>query len=141
MESSRCLDILLVEDQKADVRLLQEALAMEAFPHRLHVEPDGAPALVQLRGMDKHELPDLILLDLGLPRVTGHEFLNEIKHDPELRRLPVIVLSGSKAEIDQRMSWLLRANAFWEKPTGMEGWQDLARYLATIFRQGPDEEE
>jgi len=107
--NGRPIDILLVEDNPADARLAQEALRDTGGPHALHHVQRGDEALTYLRRAGGHEAasrPDLILLDLNLPGMGGHDVLAALKSDPELRRIPVIVLSSSQADQDVlRRGW------------------------------------
>ncbi|TJY60883.1 response regulator [Sinimarinibacterium sp. CAU 1509] len=114
--------ILLVEDNPADLRLTQEVLRMAAFPHQLMVARDGEQALHMLHrrsGYEEGLLPDLILLDLNLPRLDGREVLREIKNDSQLRRIPVMVLSTSKAERDVQACYDAHANCYVAKPVDL----------------------
>src|SRR5437763_382659 len=100
---SRLIEILLVEDNPADVRLTQEAMRESKLLNRLNVARDGAEALAYLRGEGQYAgrtRPDLILLDLNLPKVDGREVLVEIKNDENLKSIPVIVLTTSEADED-----------------------------------------
>ena len=108
------LDILIVEDNPGDVRLVREALKACASSHRLQVARDGEEALAMLRRQPPHQgssRPNLVLLDLNLPRMDGRELLAQLKHDPELRRIPVVVLTTSGAERDVQSSQRLRGEA------------------------------
>jgi two-component system, chemotaxis family, response regulator Rcp1 len=121
--------ILLVEDNPGDVRLMREALKMQAAETRLAVAEDGEQAVRFLRRLDPfHDAPrpDLIFLDLNLPRRDGREVLAEIKNDQLLRRIPVIVLTTSEAERDVQRMYDLHANCYIRKPP------DLDRYLEVI---------
>lgn len=111
--------ILLVEDNPGDVRLTREAFREGQIENDLHVVHDGAAALEYLQGEGEYEdepRPDLILLDLNLPRMSGDEVLEQIKSDPGLCSIPVIVLTGSRAEEDILRSYELQANAYLTKP-------------------------
>ena len=125
----RPIDILLVEDSPADVRLTREALKEARVLNALHVVPDGMAALAFLRQQDPYAAsprPDLILLDLNLPKKDGREVLAEIKQDNSLKRIPVVVLTTSRAEEDIVRSYDLHANAYVTKPV------DLAQFLKVI---------
>jgi two-component system, chemotaxis family, response regulator Rcp1 len=116
-------DILLVEDNPGDVRLLQEALAVTQIPHRLHVVSNGDEALeyVYCRGeFEDAPQPDLVLLDLNLPQTDGHEVLNEVKSDTQRSRIPIIVLSSSDEQEDIRRAYAAGANAYLTKPVDPE---------------------
>ena len=111
------LHILLVEDSAADVRLTREALDESSHPYTLSVAADGVRAMEYLRNVKQgHERPDIILLDWNLPRMDGQEVLREIKADPELRMIPVVVLTTSRAQDDIARAYELQANCFISKP-------------------------
>src|SRR6266568_1801359 len=122
--SGRTLRALLVEDNRGDINLIQHALKDVAVKVDLHVEEDGVKALDFLRRTGKDadgRLPDFILLDLKLPRKTGLEVLSEIKREPELRQIPVVVLTSSNAVTDVMRAYELQAAAYFVKPvTGLE---------------------
>lgn len=112
-------DILLVEDNPGDVRLTREAFEDGGIDNTLHVATDGVEALDFLHRRGEYEdapRPDIVLLDLNLPRKDGDEVLDEIRDDPTLERIPVIILTSSRAEEDVARSYDLRANAFLTKP-------------------------
>lgn len=120
---SKPIEILLVEDNPGDVRLTQEALRNGKIRNHMFVVQDGDEALEYLHhdGSYIHSaLPDLILLDLNLPKQNGFEVLEEIKHDPDLLRIPVVVLTTSLAEQDIMQSYDLHANAYVSKPMDLE---------------------
>ena len=122
-------DILLVEDNPADVRLTMEALKEGKFQTRMRVARDGVEAMSILRREGPHAdhpRPGLVLLDLNLPLKDGREVLAEIKQDADLHRIPVVVLTSSKAEQDILRAYDLRANCFITKPV------DLDRFLAVV---------
>ena len=123
MSSLKPIEILLVEDNAADVRLTEEALREGKVRNNLHVARDGMEALEFLRRQGKHAKatrPDLILLDLNLPRRDGREVLAEIKDDPALKMIPVVVLTTSSAEADILKSYKLHANCYITKPVDLE---------------------
>ncbi len=130
MSDGRLINILLVEDNPADVRLTQEALKEAAnATTRLHVASDGVEALAFLRRQDGHAAaprPALILLDLNLPRVDGRQVLAEVKSDPDLRRIPVVVLTTSPAEEDILHAYDRHVNSYIRKPV------DLDRFLEVL---------
>jgi chemotaxis family two-component system response regulator Rcp1 len=116
---ARPVDILLVEDNPGDVRLTQEAFREGKVRNRLSVVGDGVEVMSFLRRQKGHEKaprPDLILLDLNLPRKDGREVLAELKDDPDLKRIPVVVLTTSKAEEDVLRTYNLHANCYITKP-------------------------
>jgi len=126
------VDILLVEDSPADVRLTQEALREARVMNTLHVARDGVAALAFLRRQGPHAAcprPHLILLDLNLPKKDGREVLAEIKQDHDLKRIPVVVLTTSKAEEDILRSYDLHANAYVTKPVDLTRFFDVIRAL------------
>ena len=117
------IEILLVEDNPGDARLTREALRDAKVRNNLHVVLDGVEALAFLRRQGKHAAvpkPDLILLDLNLPKKDGREVLEEIKQDDQLRHIPIVILTTSQAEKDIIESYRLRANAFVTKPVDLE---------------------
>ena len=125
----RLIDILLVDDNPADVRLTVEALKEGKVRNILHVAKDGVEAMAFLRkegAFAKVPRPHLILLDLNMPRKDGHEVLQELKTDPRLNTIPVVVLTTSSAELDVLNSYKLRANCFVTKPV------DLEQFIAAI---------
>jgi two-component system, chemotaxis family, response regulator Rcp1 len=124
------LEILLVEDNPADVRLTMEALKDARVPNRLHVARDGIEAIRMLRdGTSQVPRPDLILLDLNLPRKDGREVLSEVKKDDTLRHIPVVILTTSQAEQDVLQSYRLGANAFVTKPAEIDRFFEVIRSL------------
>ncbi|MBA3531017.1 MAG: response regulator [Ardenticatenales bacterium] len=123
------MDILLVEDNAGDVRLIQEAFQEAQMRTTLHLAADGERALAFLRqepGYEAATRPDLILLDLNLPRMDGTEVLAQIKADPHLKRIPVVVLTTSQAREDILKSYDLHANCYITKPA------DLSQFLQVV---------
>lgn len=117
------IEILLIEDNPGDVRLTKEALKDAKVRNNLHVAMDGVEALAFLRKQGKYAAvprPDLILLDLNLPKKNGSEVLEEIKRDDGLQHIPVVILTTSQAEQDILESYRLHANAFVTKPVDLE---------------------
>jgi CheY-like chemotaxis protein len=117
------VEILLVEDNPGDARLTRDAFAHSAVPNTLHHARDGEEALAFLRREPPFTAvptPDLILLDLNLPRRDGREVLGDIKADPALKHIPVVVLTSSQAEEDILRSYRLHANCFITKPVDFE---------------------
>ena len=117
------VEILLVEDNPGDVRLTKEALKEGKVYNNLHWAKDGVEAMEFLRRQGKHAnapRPDIILLDLNLPKKDGREVLVEIKRDNELRLIPVVVLTTSKAEEDVLKSYELNANCYVTKPVDLD---------------------
>jgi chemotaxis family two-component system response regulator Rcp1 len=122
-KNTNVIDILLVEDNPGDVRLTREALLEGKVLNSLHVVGDGIEALRFLRHAGPYARsphPDIILLDLNLPRMDGREVLAEIKSDPNLRRIPVVILTTSKSEEDIIKSYDLHANCFITKPVDLD---------------------
>ena len=130
------IEILLVEDNPADVRLTVEALKDARVANRLHVARDGVEAINMLKDESGAvPRPDLILLDLNLPRKDGREVLQEIKQDERLRHIPVVVLSTSQAEQDIAQSYRLRANAFVTKPVEIDHFFEVVRSMEHFWLQ------
>jgi CheY-like chemotaxis protein len=134
--STQSIEILLVEDNPGDVRLTQEALRDGKLHTRLSVVRDGEEALAFLRRQGPHAAaprPDLILLDLNLPRMSGQEVLSEIKNDEHLRRIPVVVLTSSQAEQDILTSYDLNANCYITKPVDLEQFIRVVRSIEDFW--------
>lgn len=128
----RAIDILMVEDSPTDVDLLKEAMEETKIRNTIHVVSDGVEAMQYLQGkMDSVDgfLPDLILLDLNLPRKDGREVLTEIKNDPRLRSIPVVVLTSSKAQEDIAKSYNLYANCYIIKPLDMDRFVEIVKQI------------
>lgn len=120
--ASAPIEILLVEDNPADVRLTLGALKDAKVRNHLHVAMDGVEAMALLKGTGERRipLPDLILLDINLPKKDGGEVLDEIKQDDRLRHIPVVILTTSQSKLDIMRSYHLRANAFITKPVDVD---------------------
>src|SRR4051794_28214029 len=130
--SVKPIEILLVEDSPADVDLTREALEDAKVHNNLNVVNDGVEALAFLRREGVHAAaprPDLILLDLNLPKKDGREVLAEIKADPILRRIPVVILTTSQAEQDILKSYDLHANCYISKPVDLDAFVDVVRSI------------
>jgi len=130
------LGVLLVEDDPGDVLIAEEALRISKLESRLTVVPDGIEALRYLRkedGYESAERPDLILLDLNLPRKSGHEVLAEVKSDPALRKIPVVVLTTSGAIEDVELSYDLHANVFVTKPVDFDHFTAVVKQIDDFF--------
>lgn len=124
--------ILLVEDNPGDVRLTREALRDAKMLNELHVVADGVEALAFLRREPPHTAaprPDLILLDLNLPKMDGREVLSAIKSSPDLRSIPVVVLTSSGAEEDVARSYDLHANCYVRKPVELQSFLNVVRTI------------
>ena len=122
------MNILLVEDNPADMRLVREAMTECGAPAALHWVADGDAALDFLHRTGAHReapVPDLVLLDLNLPGIGGKEVLAEIKRDPELRSIPVIVLTSSAARQDVLDTYRAHGNAYMVKPADFEDYLEL----------------
>jgi CheY-like chemotaxis protein len=128
---SQPIVVLLVEDDAGDVVLIQEAFEHNKVRNRLHVVGDGVEAMEFLR--NGGERPDLILLDLNLPRKDGREVLAEVKGDAVLRSIPVVVLTTSKAEEDILRSYDLHANAYVTKPVDFNRFIEVVRQIDEFF--------
>ena len=129
-ESGAPIRILMVEDNPGDVELTREALTEARVRNNLIVAEDGEEGLSILRREGPYEggqTPDFVLLDLNLPTIDGREVLAEIKCDPELRRIPVIILSSSQDEEDILQTYDLRANAYVVKPVGLDEFIEVIR--------------
>ena len=127
--NGRSVEILLVEDSPGDVRLTKEALREGKVRNNLHVATDGVEALAFLRREGRYGAvprPDVILLDLNLPKKDGREVLAEIKEDDDLRRIPVVILTTSQDERDVLRAYDLHANCYITKPV------DLDQFIAVI---------
>ncbi len=123
MEGTEMIDILLVEDNPGDVRLTQEAFKEGRLRNQLHVVMDGEAAMQYLNQQGEYTgvpRPDLILLDLNLPKMNGREVLSAIKNDPDLKRIPVVVLTTSQDETDITESYRQFASSYIVKPVSME---------------------
>ena len=130
------IDILLVEDNPADVRLTQEALKEEKILNSLHVVGDGVEAMAFLRKEGpyaKSPRPDLILLDLNLPKKDGREVLKEVKSDPGLMAIPIVVLTISKAEEDVLKAYNLHANCYITKPVDLSQFLKVAKSVQDFW--------
>jgi CheY-like chemotaxis protein len=130
------VSVLLVEDDPGDVMLVREAFAEDKVGNKLSVVGDGVEAMQFIRGEGEYaasERPDLVLLDLNLPRKSGAEVLAEIKGDPELYTIPVVVLTTSQAEEDVLRSYEMHANAFVTKPVDFARFGEIVRQIDDFF--------
>jgi len=135
-DEARPIQILLVEDDPGDVLITKEALEHSKVANTLFCVANGEEALAFLRQQGEHAdagVPDLILLDLNLPRLDGREVLAQIKADPELRRIPVVVLTTSQAEEDVLKSYDLHANAYVTKPVDFGQFVNVVRQVDEFF--------
>ncbi len=143
-EPGRPVEILLVEDSPGDVRLTQENFRDSKIRNNLWVVNDGEEAMDFLRRQGKYVSavrPNLIVLDLNLPKIDGHEVLAQIKADEELKRIPVVILTNSKAEEDVLRTYNLHANCYITKPLGLEQFtkvvQSIEDFWLTMVRLPP----
>ena len=130
------IEVLLVEDDPGDVLMTQEAFEEHKVGNRLTVVPDGAEALAYLRQEGQYAdavRPDLVLLDLNLPRRDGREVLEEIKKDSDLCQIPVVVLTTSQADEDILRSYQLHANAYVTKPVDFDRFIEVVRQIDDFF--------
>jgi len=133
---ARPIDLLLVEDNPGDVRLMTETFREGKIHNRLFVVEDGVEALAFLRHEGKYDSaprPDLILLDLSLPRKGGQEVLVEIKQDPDLRRIPVVVVTSSEAEKDIVEAYDNYVNCYLTKPVDLEQFMSVVRSVEEFW--------
>jgi CheY-like chemotaxis protein len=130
------IEVLLVEDDPGDVLLIQEAFADNKLLNNLNIVNDGEQALAYLRREGEYagaRRPDLVLLDLNLPRKDGREVLQEVKTDESLRTIPVVVLTTSEAEEDVLRSYQLHANAYVPKPVDFDRFVSIVRQIDDFF--------
>ena len=136
MQITRPIDILLVEDNPADARLTREAFKEGKVQNQLHVVPDGVEALAYLRRQGEYRearRPDLILLDLNLPRMDGREVLREVKGDEHLKTIPIVVLTTSAADQDVARSYGLHANSYVTKPVDLDKFIEVVRSIEDFW--------
>jgi CheY-like chemotaxis protein len=136
VEPALPIEVLLVEDDPGDVLMTQEAFEEHKVRNKLNVVSDGQEALAYLRREGQYAdalRPDLILLDLNLPKVDGREVLAKIKDDADLRRIPVVVLTTSQADEDILRSYSLHANAYVTKPVDFERFIAVVRQIDEFF--------
>ncbi len=129
LNNTKPINILLVEDNPGDVRLTREAFKEGKIKNELNVVMDGEEAIYYLKKIDKYQnatTPDIILLDLNLPKKDGREVLTEIKNDPELKCIPVIILTTSSAQNDILNTYLRHANCYIMKPV------DFTQFITVI---------
>jgi len=130
------IEVLLVEDSPGDVRLTREAFKDAKVHINLYVVSDGAEAMAFLKREDKHAnapRPDLILLDLNLPKKDGREVLAEIKESPTLRSIPVVILTTSESDEDVLRSYHLHANCYITKPVGLDGFLKVVQSIDNFW--------
>jgi two-component system, chemotaxis family, response regulator Rcp1 len=132
----KLIEILLVEDNPGDVRLTREALKEEKICNKLHVACDGEEAMAFLRrqnGFADAPRPDIILLDLNLPKKDGREVLAEIKQDPQLRSIPVVILTTSEAHDDIAKAYDLHSNCYISKPVDLQKFMEIVKRVETFW--------
>jgi two-component system, chemotaxis family, response regulator Rcp1 len=135
-EGCRPIEILMVEDNPGDVRLTVEALKEGKVRNNFHTVEDGVEAMAFLRRQGAYTdapRPDLVLLDLNLPKKNGREVLAEIKEDPELRRIPVVILTASEAEQDVVKSYNLHANCYITKPVDLDQFLEVVQSIENFW--------
>ena len=135
-KSGRPIEILLVEDNPGDVRLTREAFKKGKVLNNLHVVNDGVEAIVFLRREGKYASavrPDIILLDLNLPKKDGREVLAEIKDDPDLKRIPVVILTVSGVEEDIIKTYNLHANCYITKPVDLDRFFEVVKAIEDFW--------
>lgn len=130
--AERAVRLLLVEDNPGDVQLTREAFREVALPNTLDVARDGAEALQRLRD-PACELPDLIVLDLNLPRISGRELLKQLKSDPKFSRIPIVILTTSDADEDIRDCYENHANCYICKPIDLDEFFDAIHLIARYW--------
>jgi len=133
---TEALEVLLVEDSPGDVRLTREAFKDAKVHIHLHVASDGTEAMAFLKREGEHAdapRPDLILLDLNLPKKDGREVLAEIKESPTLKSIPVVILTTSASEADILRSYELHANCYITKPVGLDGFLEVVRSIDNFW--------
>jgi CheY-like chemotaxis protein len=138
MQNIKPVEILLVEDNPGDIRLTREALRDNKIRNNLSVARDGVEAIAFLRRAGQYAdapRPDIILLDLNLPRRDGREVLEEIKQDDDLKRIPVVVLTTSSDEADVLTSYNLHANCFISKPVDLERFIHIVKSIEGFWFQ------
>jgi len=131
-EDGMPIEVLLVEDSPGDVRLTREAFRDANPSIHLHVASDGVEAMAFLRREGSHlnaPRPDLILLDLNLPRMDGREVLVHIKEDPNLKTIPTVILTTSESEVDIVKSYQLQANCYLSKPVQLDAFDSLVKSI------------
>jgi two-component system response regulator len=136
LDNSKQIEVLLVEDNPGDVLLTQIALKDSKLLNKLNVVGDGIEAMLFLKKEGKYAdmpTPDLILLDLNLPKKNGREVLTEIKNDPSLQHIPVAILSSSKNEEEILKTYKLHANCYISKPVDLDGFSKIVRAIENFW--------
>jgi chemotaxis family two-component system response regulator Rcp1 len=130
------IEILMVEDNPGDVRLMQECFRDAGTPVRLHLAADGVEAMTFLSREGEHQnapVPDLILLDLNLPKLDGREVLVRVKEDEQLKAIPIIILTTSDAQADIVKSYQLHANCYVNKPVQLDAFESLVQSISDFW--------
>lgn len=130
------IKIFLVEDNEGDIVLIQEALEETKLLHELDIARDGEEALIMLKDLINNEpknLPDIIILDINLPKISGHEVLSEIKTNPLLRKIPVIIMTTSSSENDIANAYDLHANCYVIKSMDIEEFMNVIRKIENFW--------
>lgn len=136
MLTTRPIEILLVEDNPGDAELILDELSEKKLRNRVHLAEDGQEALDFFNKTGKFKerpTPDIVLLDLNLPKVSGHEVLSFIKNSEEFRRIPVIVLTSSEADADILKSYDLQANSYIQKPVDLDKFLTIVRAIENFW--------
>ena len=136
MNDDAAIKILLVEDNPGDVRLTLEAFKEGKVNNEINVVTDGVEALAYLRKEGQYadvHLPDVILLDLNLPKKDGYEVLAEIKQDPDLKRIPIVILTTSEAERDILQTYYMHANCYITKPVDLDQFITVVKSIETFW--------
>lgn len=135
-KNNRSVEILLIEDNEADVRLTKEGIKEAKIRNSLSIVNDGEAAMAYLNKQSPYQnttTPDLILLDLNLPKMDGRQVLEEIKEDPNLKHIPVVILTSSNAEKDILKSYKLHANCYITKPIGLEQFVEVIKSIEDFW--------
>lgn len=135
-DSAQPVRILVVDDDPGDVLMIEEALADSDVDKIIDVVSDGEEAMEFLRAEGRHEnarRPDVILLDLNMPRMDGRQVLGAVKQDEDLRTIPIVVLTTSNADTDIVGSYTLQANAYVTKPIDLDDFNDVVRRIDEFF--------
>lgn len=136
MERLKAIDVLLVEDNIGDIRLTEEAIKESKLKINLHYVMDGVEAVSYLKKEEKYKnepTPDLIILDLNMPKKNGLQVLSEIKEDPKLKKIPVIILTVSKSESDVLQSYEHHANSYITKPLDLEKFVEIVKVIDNFW--------
>ncbi|MBI2083178.1 MAG: response regulator [Deltaproteobacteria bacterium] len=134
--NAKPIEILLVEDNPGDIRLIQEAFREEKIINKMQIVNDGEEAVDYIFGRGSHVgrvLPDLVILDLNLPKKDGREVLREVKNDEKMKMIPVIILTSSRAEEDIVKSYMSHANCYIAKPTDFEKFTDVVKRIENFW--------